>query len=229
MRKIIYTPASLCAAFLLFISTSIHAECTYEQMIRAEEFPIGVMLSWTTAVETNNSMFIVEKSENGSEFVPAGTVRGSGTSKTLKKYNFLDAQASSSKINYRLKQVDFDGSFSYSEVLTMNKKNETNVMLVQLSNETVNKSFDFTVDALKDGGAVLQLVDATGQVVWQGTRMLTNGLNTISIDLTAQKEGVFKVLVIMDKDEKALTIRKSFDDVERAANVASERKAKGKN
>ena len=103
------------------------------------------------------------------------------------------------------------------------------MLLVQISSETVTKSFDFTIDALKDGGAVFQLVDGTGQVAWQGTKMLTNGLNNISIDLSAQKEGVYKVLVIMDKDEKTLTIRKSYDDVERAANVATERKAKGKN
>jgi hypothetical protein len=208
---------------------SAQAECTYQQLIRAEEFPIGVMLSWSTASESNNSMFLVEKSENGGEFVLTGTVRGAGNSKNEKKYNFLDAQASGSKVNYRLKQVDFDGSFSYTDVLTINKKIETNVMLVQISSETVNKNFDFTLDALKDGGAVFQLVDGKGQVVWQGTKMLTNGLNNITIDLSAQKEGVYKVLVIMEKDEKMLTIRKSYDDVERAANVATGRKVKGKN
>ncbi len=230
MRKIFYL--IVCVTFLCALSltpTTAHAECTYEQMMRAEEFPIGVMLSWSTAAENNNSMFVVEKSIDGQEFTPAGTVRGSGNSKAVKKYTFLDAQATSTKIYYRLKQVDFDGSSSLTEVLTMNKKIETNVMLVQISSETVFKSFDFTVDALKDGGVVFQLVDASGQVAWQGTKMLINGLNNISIDLSAQKEGTYKVVVIMDKDEKMLTIRKSFDDVERAANVASERRKSGKN
>ena len=230
MRKVNYSKiAPLALGLMLLTIFTAKAECTYQQLMRAEEFPIGIMLSWSTASENNNSMFLVEKSENGGEFVPSGTVRGSGNSKAEKKYTFLDPQPSSSKVNYRLKQVDFDGSFSYTDVLTINKKIETNVMLVQISSETVTKSFDFTVDALKDGGVVFQLVDGTGQVAWQGTKMLTNGLNNISIDLSAQKEGVYKVLVIMDKDEKMLTIRKSYDDVERASNVATERKTKGKN
>jgi hypothetical protein len=230
MRKgnFLRIPALALGLMLQTIFTA-QAECTYKQLMRAEEFPIGVMLSWSTASENNNSMFLLEKAENGGEFVPAGTVRGAGNSKNEKKYTFLDPQPSGSKVNYRLKQVDFDGTFSYTDVLTIDKKIETNVMLVQISSETVTKSFDFTVDALKDGGAVFQLVNGKGQVAWQGTKMLTNGLNNISIDLSAQKEGVYKVLVIMDKDEKMLTIRKSYDDVERAANVASERKSKGKN
>jgi hypothetical protein len=230
MRKVKdFKIAALALAFMLLTISPLKAECTYQQLMRAEEFPIGVMLSWSTASESNNSMFLVEKSENGAEFVSTGTIRGAGNSKSEKKYTFLDAQASGSKVNYRLKQVDFDGSFSYTDILTINKKIENNVMLVQISNETVTKSFDFTVDALKDGGAVFQLMDGKGQIVWQGTKMLINGLNNISLDLTAQKEGVYKVLMIMDKDEKTLTIRKSYDDVERAANVATERKAKGKN
>ena len=125
--------------------------------------------------------------------------------------------------------MDFDGTFSYSEVLSINKKLESNVMLVQLSSETVNKSFNFTVDAMKDGGSVLQIVDGTNTIVWQGTKMLLSGLNNISVDLSAQREGVYKVIVIMDKDEKTLTIRKVYDEIEKASNVATDKTKAGKN
>lgn len=225
--NILYLPKLLIGLFVLSAMT-LKAECTYEQMLKAEEFPIGIMLSWSTSFESNTSIFILEKADNNSEFQPVGTVRASGNSKTIKKYNFLDAQAASNKISYRIKQVDFDGTFSYSDVLTINKKLESNVMLVQLSNETVNKSFDFTIDAMKEGGAILQLIDGAGNITWQGTKMLSNGLNSLSIDMTGQREGVYKVLVIMDKDEKSLTIRKTYDEIEKASNVA-DRKKMGKN
>ena len=218
----------LVAALLVVAIANSKAECTYDQLLRAEEFPIGVMLSWSTSFENNTSMFMLEKAENNGEFQTVGTIRAAGSSRNIKKYSFLDPLATSPKISYRIKQVDLDGTFSYSDVLTVKKKLETNVMLVQLSDETVNKSFDFTVDAMKEGGAVLQLVDGAGTIAWQGTKMLTNGLNTISIDMTAQREGVYKVVVIMDKDEKSLTIRKTYDEVERASNVA-DRKRTGKN
>lgn len=223
-----YSIKNLLASLFVIVASALHAECTYEQLLKAEEFPIGIMLSWSTSYETNTSMFILEKADNDSDFQAVGTVRASGSSKTIKRYNFLDAQATSPKISYRIKQVDFDGSFSYSDVLTVYKRLEANVMLVQLSNETVNKSFDFTIDAMKDGGAVLQLIDGAGNITWQGTKMLASGLNSLSIDMTSQREGVYKVLIMMDKDEKSVTIRKTYDEIERASNVAGRRKA-GKN
>lgn len=229
MKKIIFTLffhilASLC----LLKATTLQATCTYQQMLSAEEFPIGILLSWSTAVENNNSMFILEKSDNGTDYQTAGTIRGAGTSNVLKEYHFLDPQALSPKIFYRLKQVDFDGAFHYTEMLSINKKMETNVLLVQLSSETVSKNFDFTVDAMKDGGAVLQLVNGANKIVWQGTKMFTYGLNNISIDLTPYREGVYKVLLIMDKDEKMLTIRKMDDDLARHSGT-KDKKRTGRN
>ena len=58
--------------------------------------------------------------------------------------------------------------------------------------------------------------------------MLFNPAVNISIDMTAQRDGVYKVVVIMERDEKTLTIRKAVDEAERRANVASQRKTKGK-
>lgn len=217
------------AATVLLTVATAHAECTYDQFLKAEEFPVGTMLTWSTVAESNNSMFILEKSENGTEFTTAGTIKGSGTTKGGKKYNFLDVQATVKKIHYRLKQVDFDGTFSYSEVLSFDKKYQTNVMLVQMSNEMVTKSFDFTIDALKEGGVVLQIINGAGAMVWQGTKMVSQGLNSLSVDMSNLQDGVYKVVMIMEKDQKTLTIRKAVDEIERRMNMASDKKVIGKN
>ncbi len=229
MKKIIFTLSfQILASVFMLTANNIKTECSYQRMLSAEEFPIGILLSWSTSVENNNSMFILEKSDNGTDFQTVGTIRGAGTSTVVKEYHFLDPQALSPKIFYRLNQVDFDGTAHYSEALSINKKIETNVLLVQLSSETVIKTFDFTVDALKDGGAVLQLVNGANKIVWQGTKMLTYGLNNISIDLTPFRQGVYKVVVIMDKDEKMLTIRKVEDEFARNSG-ANDRKKTGRN
>jgi hypothetical protein len=229
MKKISFT-----LLFYIMVSvcglqaTTFQTTCTYQRLLSAEEFPIGILLSWSTVVENNNSMFILEKSDNGTDYQTAGTIRGAGTSTVLKEYHFLDPQAFSLKIFYRLKQVDFDGTFHYSETLSIDKKIETNVLLVQLSSETVLKNFDFTADAMKDGGVVLQLVNGANKIVWQGTQMFTYGLNNISIDLSPYREGVYKVVVIMDKDEKILTIRKVDDGLARHSG-ATDKKRAGRN
>jgi hypothetical protein len=213
----------------LFLTKASQAACTYEQNLRSEEFQIGVMLTWSTNMESNNSMFVIEKSEDGFDFMAVGNIKGSGTTRIVKRYNFLDPQPSGKRVFYRLKQVDFDGTYSFSEVLRIDKKMESKFMVVQLRNETVHHSFDFTVDVLTEGGAVLRLTDAAGKPVWQGTQHLLSGLNHLSVDMSSHNEGVYKVSVLMENDEKILTIRKSFDEIERRANMASDKKMIKKN
>jgi len=78
-----------------------------------------VLLSWTTASETNNKGFEVERSIKNSKlkiknFEPIGFVNGKGTSTELNYYSFKDENLSPGKYLYRLKQIDFDGDFEYS-------------------------------------------------------------------------------------------------------------------
>lgn len=74
----------------------------------------GVMLKWTTATEQNNLGFEIQRRTQDSEFYPIGFVQGNGTTTTPSNYSFTDNTAISGLNFYRLKQVDFDGSSSYS-------------------------------------------------------------------------------------------------------------------
>ena len=79
----------------------------------------NVQLSWTTATELNNSGFEIERSvisnkERNLFWEKVGFVNGHGTTAELQSYSFVDKNLASGKYLYRLKQIDFDGSFSYS-------------------------------------------------------------------------------------------------------------------
>ena len=79
----------------------------------------AVQLNWTTATETNNSGFEVErfqdyKIEKLQDWETIGFVPGFGTITEPKSYSFIDEDISSGIYKYRLKQIDFDGSFEYS-------------------------------------------------------------------------------------------------------------------
>jgi hypothetical protein len=80
----------------------------------------GVLLSWRTASELNNAGFEVQRrSENQGAreaWQVLGFVRGNGTTTEANSYTFLDRTASG-KVQYRLKQIDFDGQFEYSHVI----------------------------------------------------------------------------------------------------------------
>jgi hypothetical protein len=76
----------------------------------------SVQLTWATASELNNDYFDIEKLVNGSEFETIGRVSGAGNSNEIIDYLFTDKYINKSSF-YRLKQVDFDNEFEYSEVI----------------------------------------------------------------------------------------------------------------
>ncbi len=75
-----------------------------------------VNIEWATASEINNDYFLIERSADGHRFETIGKVYGSGTSSEIIDYSFVDQNPSTSNF-YRLKQVDFDGKYEYSEIL----------------------------------------------------------------------------------------------------------------
>ena len=100
-----------------------------------------VYLKWATASEINNRYFEIEHSSDGVEFRKIGQVAGKGTSSNLNLYSFPHQDKSTGTNYYRLKQVDLDGSFTYSAIVsTYNKcsKNPAKVYPNPLrSNETL--------------------------------------------------------------------------------------------
>lgn len=74
-----------------------------------------VNMKWTTATETNNQGFEIEKKNSDGQFTKIGFVPGFGTTTETTSYNFTDSKVFSGKYSYRLKQIDFDGSYKYSQ------------------------------------------------------------------------------------------------------------------
>jgi hypothetical protein len=81
----------------------------------------GVLVRWQTGSETNNRGFEVERSLNGTEWQKAGFVAGKGTSTLIQTYQFLDKTTAPevSTLYYRIKQLDFDGTFDFSKVVAV--------------------------------------------------------------------------------------------------------------
>ena len=81
----------------------------------------NVTLNWRTATETNNHGFQIErlesKDERSEEWQNIGFVNGNGTITEIQSYSFVDEDLQAGKYQYRLKQLDFDGAFEYSNVI----------------------------------------------------------------------------------------------------------------
>ena len=76
-----------------------------------------VKLNWTTATETNNAGFEIQKSEvrsqKSDEWTKVGYINGNGTKTTPTNYTFEDKKLNTGKYHYRLKQIDYNGNFEY--------------------------------------------------------------------------------------------------------------------
>jgi len=75
----------------------------------------GILLNWTTATELNNQGFEIERSTSVQSWEKIGYVPGFGTTTEPKAYSFLDQNVTTGTYTYRLKQIDFDGTASYSD------------------------------------------------------------------------------------------------------------------
>jgi len=167
------------------------------------------VLSWVTASEKNNDYFILERSEDAHEFIQIGKIDGAGNSNTFLNYQFVDVKPINQVAYYRLKQVDFDGQFSYSQVIALRNNQKLNAELKAYPNPSngnfliTNIPFDEGVDFVcqvynlqgelmrKDlhisdasGNLLLQLNELKSGVYWI---RLTNGYTTVSARVILNK------------------------------------------
>ena len=84
----------------------------------------SVNVSWATASEKNNDHFDVQRSATGEGFATIGTVKGQGNSSSAHEYAFTDGHPLAGQAYYRLRQVDADGSTSYSPIVAVQRTTE---------------------------------------------------------------------------------------------------------
>ena len=79
----------------------------------------SVNLNWKTATELNNNGFEIQRKSSNSQFNKVGYVAGFGTTTEPKAYSFTDNRLAVGNYTYRFKQVDFNGSFEYSNEINV--------------------------------------------------------------------------------------------------------------
>ncbi len=90
-----------------------------------------IQLSWSTSTEVNNQGFQIERKNAGEEFNSISFVEGFGTTTQQQNYSFTDKNVSQGKYFYRLKQIDFDGTFEYSNIVEVDFRPLTSYQLEQ--------------------------------------------------------------------------------------------------
>jgi len=152
----------------------------------------SVTLNWSTASELNNSGFEIQRTVMGNEFVTIGFLNGYGTTTEAKTYSFVDYNIVVGNYSYRLKQVDFDGTFSYSSELDVVVSSPTQFELAQNFPNPFNPSTKINFNLTVDSKVSLKVFNILGQEV--ATLINSNlvaGVNSINFDASELNSGVY--------------------------------------
>jgi hypothetical protein len=122
-------------------------------------------LKWRTATETNNYGFQVERSKDNESYEQITFVPGFGSTTEPKSYSYTDNSVNSGTYYYRLKQIDFDGSFSYSEVLEVNVGLPTEFSLEQNYPNPFNPTTTISYSIPEISFVTLKIYDVSGSEV----------------------------------------------------------------
>lgn len=124
-----------------------------------------VNLTWTTATEVNNQGFEIERRNETSEFNSIGFVQGSGTTTEQRSYSYLDQSAEQGVNYYRLKQIDFDGTFSYSDEVAVDVTSPIAFDLGQNYPNPFNPSTNIKYSVPEAGNVKIAVYNLVGEEV----------------------------------------------------------------
>lgn len=167
------------------------------ELILFTAYPVDnsfIELKWITTSEVNNDVFEIERSLDGISFEKIGTVDGKGTTSDKSQYTFQDYNVQYNVLYYyRLKQIDFDGTNTYSNIVAVrlisNLEGKWSV-----SNFFPNPSLDETfIQVSTDKEVELNYVfyDILGRVLESKTRIFDRGIHLIDYDTEELPTGVY--------------------------------------
>lgn len=144
-------------------------------------------LHWITASELNNSHFTIERSADIENFETIGTVTGAGTSTTQNSYIFNDPKRPFGTAYYRLKQTDFNGDYSYSDIISLTHDSELDLIAV-FPNPGKGR-FTCELKAAKEMIIEIAAFDLQGRPVMSDIWSIDAGSSTNVIDLSEVSNG----------------------------------------
>lgn len=166
------------------------------ELISFNAMPVNntVRLTWTTASEKNNAHYTLERSRDGMEYTPFSQVKGAGSSNTRKSYEMIDYEPYLGTSYYRLKQTDYNGSYEYSKLVSVNFIESFDFSLFPnpLSGE---QSLHIKTGVVLDGNSLsISIYDISGKMIRQETGLQGNQSEFLLEELNLE-EGIYFVKI----------------------------------
>lgn len=152
-----------------------------------------VEVTWTTASETNNDFFTVQRSIDGVTFEDVVIVDGAGNSSTIINYSAIDYNPYGGTSYYRLKQTDFDGASKYSDVVAVSCGNAATDFNLVNAYDQGNGTMAVVFNAGDNELYTVTLYDIIGKQITETTGKAYSGKNQINIAVGDLARGIYMV------------------------------------
>jgi hypothetical protein len=162
----------------------------------------AVRLEWKTFSELNSREFVIERSTDGVNFEPIGIIASAGTSDITREYSYPDNNLPQKLIlYYRLKQVDNDGQFQYSNVVRLRFKSASfyiNRIYPQPGSGIIHVD---VINKNEKTNCTMSMVNVSGAEVKSSTTTLNKGGNIINLDISSLAKGVYFLKLIANETQ----------------------------
>jgi hypothetical protein len=151
-----------------------------------------VIITWSTATETNNDHFTLERSVDSKNWDFVASLKGAGNSNTLLNYQFTDDKSFGGISYYRLSQTDYDGKTEiFSPVSVVCSTAETDDIIMYPNPSKGDLKIQYS--NLNEGNAVVKVYDIMGNIILNCVIEVTNGSNYYILDLHDITNGLYNV------------------------------------
>ena len=158
------------------------------------------ILTWNTKSESNNKGFELQRSADGANYTTIGNIASkaeNGNSSVQLNYQFNDARPLSGINYYRLKQVDYDGRFSFSGVVTLKSK-VSEIIISSVYPNPARNEVKLVISSPAAERATVVVTDLTGKVIVQRSVQLAMGDNHQQFNIQSLSAGTYLVKLVCD-------------------------------
>lgn len=162
-------------------------------------------INWTTASETNNDYFTVERSQDGSLFEEVAVVDGAGTTSQLSSYEVKDKYPYSGTSYYRIKQTDFDGNYEYSDLVAVSCADDNTDFGIISAYDDGSGNINIAFNAGENDVYTATLYDIQGRLMIESSGKTYSGTNQVKLNVANFARGIY--LLTLRNEHKAITKR----------------------
>jgi len=180
----------------------------------ASVFSTDVILNWSTATELNNLGFEIQKKDINNVYSSIGFVNGNGTTNEPKIYTFTELNVVQGKYSYRLKQIDFDSVFAYSNIIEVDLTSPNQTSLEQNYPNPFDKSTTFNFVLRKPSSVTFDINDFSNNpkipAIWQWNLPAGYHSKIFNLSSLLPSNGYKIVMKVSEVDGTLFILEKNF-------------------